>query len=99
MEAEGGWPALGEEVDTLAKLALNASNGHPLPAKVVLSWPPKDSSKVSELLIWESLENLLCSARIPRGFLNGVSLLSKGIQASFLYIAIITLVNLGITML
>lgn len=50
-----------------------------LPAKVVLSWPSNDISKVSELLIWESLEKVLCSARIPRASLNGVSLLSKGI--------------------
>lgn len=36
---------------------------------------------------WESLERLLCSARIPRGFLNGVALLSKGIHSSFLFIS------------
>lgn len=64
-------------MESLVKFS--ASNGHSLPAKVVLSWPSNDISKVSELLIWESLEKLLCSAGIPRGSLNGVSLLSKGI--------------------
>lgn len=64
-------------MESLVKFS--ASNGRSLPAKVVLSWPSNDISKVSELLIWESLEKLLCSARIPRASLNGVSLLSKGI--------------------
>lgn len=64
-------------MESLVKFS--ASNGHSLPAIVVLSWPSNDISKVSELLIWESLEKLLCSARIPRASLNGVSLRSKGI--------------------
>lgn len=64
-------------MESLVKFS--ASNGHSLPAKMVLSWPLNDISKVSELLIRESLEKLLCSPGIPRGSLNGVSLLSKGI--------------------
>ena len=42
-------------MESLVKFS--ASNGHSLPAIVVLSWPSNDISKVSELLIWESLRS------------------------------------------
>lgn len=63
---------------------------HSLPAKVVLSWPSNDISKVSELLIWESLEKVLCSARIPRASLNGVSLLEQGNLSLSFHLCLIT---------
>lgn len=97
MKAGRGWPAQEDRMDSLVKL--NASNGHTLPAKVVLSWPSNDISKVAELLIWESLEKRLYSARIPRGPLNGVSFPNKGIQTFFSYRLTIVPVNLGFTML
>lgn len=61
-------------------------------------WPSNDISKVSELLIWESLEKLLCSARIPRASLNGVSLSEQG-NLSLSFMLITASVNLDFTML
>lgn len=62
-----------------------------------IQWPHSPCQSCSFLGHWmtflkfqsfrESLEKLLCSARIPRGFLNGVSLLSKGIHSSFLFVS------------
>lgn len=84
-------------MESLVKLS--ASDGHLVPAKVFLTWPSNDISKVSELLIWESLEMLLCSAQIPRESLNGGSLQSEGSQAFISYMLIIAPVNLDFAML